>query len=282
MNKILIINKEKDYTSRDVVNIVSKKLGTKKIGHFGTLDPLAEGVLVLGIGKYTKLLNLLPYDDKEYVAVVKVGVKTDTYDITGNVIEEKTIEFLDEDVLKNALNHFKGTYMQEVPIYSAVKVNGKKLYQYARNGESINLPKKEVTIKDIELLSIVKEDTYYFTFKTTVSKGTYIRSLINDVSLYLGIPLTMSKLLRTRQDIFKIEDSYTLKDIEEGNYKLLDIEDILNVNVKETGDLYKKIINGNMLEYENDDMVLYKHNNENVALYVYNKEKNKMLPFIIY
>lgn len=282
MNKILIINKEKDYTSRDVVNIVSKKLGTKKVGHFGTLDPLAEGVLVLGIGKYTKLLNLLPHDDKEYVAVVKVGVKTDTYDITGNVIEEKTIEFLDEDVLKNALNHFKGTYMQEVPIYSAVKVNGKKLYQYARNGESINLPKKEVTIKDIELLSIVKEDTYYFTFKTTVSKGTYIRSLINDISLYLGIPLAMSKLLRTRQDIFKIEDSYTLKDIEEGNYKLLDIEDILNVNVKETGKLHKKIINGNMLEYENDNMVLYKHNNENVALYVYNKEKNKMLPFIIY
>ena len=138
------------------------------------------------------------------------------------------------------------------------------------------------TIKDIELLSIVKEDTYYFTFKTTVSKGTYIRSLINDVSLYLGIPLTMSKLLRTRQDIFKIEDSYTLKDIEEGNYKLLDIEDILNVNVKETGKLHKKIINGNMLEYENNNMVLYKHNNENVALYVYNKEKNKMLPFIIY
>ena len=282
MNKILIINKEKDYTSRDVVNIVSKKLGTKKVGHFGTLDPLAEGVLVLGIGKYTKLLNLLPHDDKEYVAVVKVGVKTDTYDITGNVIEEKTIEFLDEDVLKNALNHFKGTYMQEVPIYSAVKVNGKKLYQYARNGESINLPKKEVTIKNIELLSIVKEDTYYFTFKTTVSKGTYIRSLINDISLYLGIPLTMSKLLRTRQDIFKIEDSCTLKDIEEGNYKLLDIEEILNVNVKETGKLHKKIINGNMLEYENDNMVLYKHNNENVALYVYNKEKNKMLPFIIY
>lgn len=282
MNKILIINKEKDYTSRDVVNIVSKKLGTKKVGHFGTLDPLAEGVLVLGIGKYTKLLNLLPHDDKEYVAVVKVGVKTDTYDITGNVIEEKTIEFLDEDVLKNALNHFKGTYMQEVPIYSAVKVNGKKLYQYARNGESINLPKKEVTIKDIELLSIVKEDTYYFTFKTTVSKGTYIRSLINDISLYLGIPFTMSKLLRTRQDIFKIEDSYTLKDIEEGNYKLLDIEDVFNVGVKETGKLHKKIINGNMLEYENDNMVLYKHNNENVALYVYNKEKNKMLPFIIY
>lgn len=282
MNKILVINKEKNYTSRDVVNIVSKKLGTKKVGHFGTLDPLAEGVLVLGIGKYTKLLNILEKDDKEYIATVKVGIKTDTYDITGNIIEEKEIENIDKNIIEKALNHYKKTYLQEVPIYSAVKVNGEKLYNYARSGKKVSLPKKEVTIKNIELLSIEKKDTYYFTFKTTVTKGTYIRSLINDISEYLNIPLTMSNLIRTRQDIFKIEDSYTLKDIENNNYKLLDIEDIFNLKISDTNDLHKKIINGNMLDYKGDNLVLYKHNNENIALYIYNKEKNKMQPFIIY
>ena len=130
MNGILVVNKEKDYTSRDVVNEVCKIFNTKKVGHTGTLDPLATGVLILTIGRYTKLSNLIMSDDKEYIATVRVGIKTDTLDITGNVLEEKDSTVPDniEDILKS----FEKTYMQEVPIHSAVKVNGKKLYEYAR------------------------------------------------------------------------------------------------------------------------------------------------------
>ena len=129
MNGILLINKEKGYTSRDVVNIVGKYLNTKKVGHFGTLDPIATGLLILGVGKYTKFQKVMDKEIKEYEVSVKLGIKTDTYDITGNVLEEEQINNIDFDKLKKDLLSFKKRYYQEVPIYSAVKVNGKRLYE---------------------------------------------------------------------------------------------------------------------------------------------------------
>ena len=146
MNEIILVNKPKGITSRDVVNKISKILNTKKVGHNGTLDPLATGVLVITTNKYTKLNNLLSSREKEYIAEVKIGIETDTLDITGNIIEKKE-EHLDINKLKTTLKKYKKTYMQEVPKYSAVKVNGKKLYEYAREGIEVTLPKKEVTIK---------------------------------------------------------------------------------------------------------------------------------------
>ena len=125
-NGLLVVNKPKGMTSRDVVNKVCRKFNTKSVGHIGTLDPLAEGVLVCLIGKYTKLANILTNHDKEYIASFKLGILTDTLDITGNVLKEGKKDFSKDEII-NALNHFKGTYNQEVPIYSAVKVNGKKL-----------------------------------------------------------------------------------------------------------------------------------------------------------
>ena len=173
MNGILLINKPIDFTSRDVVNKLTKILKTKKIGHTGTLDPIATGVLVICVGNTTKLCELLTSEYKEYVATIKLGIKTDTLDTTGNIIEEKEYN-VNEEQIKEVLNSFLGTSIQTTPIYSAVKVNGKKLYEYAREGKEVELPKREINITHIELISF-KDDE--IKFKTTVSNGTYIRAL---------------------------------------------------------------------------------------------------------
>lgn len=261
-NGLLIINKPKGYTSRDVVNRVSKIFGTKKVGHNGTLDPLATGVLVICLNRYTKLNELLTSKEKEYIASVKLGIKTDTLDITGNVLEKREVTLNKDDLIKT-LNKFKGEYNQKVPLYSAVKVNGKRLYEYARNNEKVDLPSKSVNIKEIELLDF-KNDT--FKFRCVVSKGTYIRSLIRDILNDLNIIGTMSDLVRTKQGIFKIEDAYTLEDIENNNFKLLQIKDVLDIPKMVIDE--NKIINGSKLKGNYPDEILFlNENNEEVAIY---------------
>ena len=253
-NGILIINKDKGYTSRDVVNIISKLFGTKKAGHNGTLDPLATGVLVICLNRYTKLNELLASNEKEYIAEVTLGIKTDTLDIEGNVLEEKETVVNKED-LEKTLKKYETTYEQEVPIYSAVKVNGKKLYEYARSGEKVILPKKKVTIKKIELLKF-KDNK--FTFKCLVSKGTYIRSLIRDILNDLGVIGTMSNLTRTKQGVFDIENSYSLEDVRNGNYKLLLVKDVLDIDKITVSDELKfKILNGNKVKGNYSNKVLF-------------------------
>lgn len=247
MDGLIVLNKEKEYTSRDVDNIVSKELQVKKIGHAGTLDPLATGVLVLAVNQGTKILEFLVNKEKEYIAEVKCGIKTDTLDITGKVLEEQKDYVLSVKKVKQVLDTFKGKYMQEVPKYSAVKVNGKKLYEYARRQEEVELPKKEVNIKKIELLSI-KEDG--FTFKTTVSKGTYIRSLIRDIGDKLEIACTMSNLVRTKEDAFSIDQAYTIEDIKKKHYQIVSLKEALSTyqQISVEGALYFKIKNGNQLK----------------------------------
>ena len=224
MDAILLVNKDKDMTSRDVVNKLIKVFNTKRIGHTGTLDPIATGVLVVCIGKYTKLCDLLTSTYKEYIATIKLGIKTDTSDITGSIVEEKEYK-VDKDKINEVLKSFLGKSTQQVPIYSAVKINGKKLYEYAREGIDIELQTREIDVKNIELLDY-KDDE--IVFKTTVSKGTYIRSLIEDICTKLGTVGTMSNLIRTKQGKFDIEDSYTLEDIEKGSYKVLSLEEVLS------------------------------------------------------
>ena len=253
-NGILVINKDKGYTSRDVVNVISKLFGTKKVGHNGTLDPLATGVLVICLNRYTKLNELLASNEKEYIAEVTLGIKTDTLDIEGNVLEEKETVVNKED-LEKTLKKYETTYEQEVPIYSAVKVNGKKLYEYARSGEKVILPKKKVTIKKIELLKF-KDNK--FTFKCLVSKGTYIRSLIRDILNDLGVIGTMSNLTRTKQGVFDIENSYSLEDVRNGNYKLLLVKDVLDIDKITVSDELKfKILNGNKVKGNYSNKVLF-------------------------
>ncbi len=253
-NGILVIKKDKGYTSRDVVNIISKEFGTKKVGHNGTLDPLATGVLVICLNRYTKLNELLSSNVKEYIAEVTLGIKTDTLDIEGTLLEEKET-FVNKEDLAKTLKKYETTYEQEVPIYSAVKVNGKKLYEYARSGEKVILPKKKVTIKKIELLDFNENK---FTFKCLVSKGTYIRSLIRDILNDLGVIGTMSNLIRTKQGVFDIENSYSLEDVRNGNYKLLLVKDVLDINKITVSDELKfKILNGNKVKGNYSDKVLF-------------------------
>ena len=271
---IIVINKPKDLTSRDVVNIISKNLNIKKVGHNGTLDPLATGVLVICFGKYTKLNDLLTSHEKEYIAEVTLGLETDTLDITGKILNKNTPHITKEEII-NALKNFEKTYNQEVPKYSAVKVSGKKLYEYAREGKEVILPKKEVTIYQNELLSFTENK---FTFKTKVSKGTYIRSLIRDILASLNETGTMSNLKRTKQGIFKLEDSYTLDDIKQGNFKVLKVKDILNIpKIIAEDNLKKQIINGAKIKgtYPNEVLFLDKEGNE-LAIYEKNDEHLKL------
>lgn len=273
-NLILVVNKEKDYTSRDIVNKLTKILNNKKIGHTGTLDPIATGVLVCVAGKYTKLVDLIASLDKEYIAEIKLGIKTDTLDITGNVIDTKDVIKYPQEEIINVLNSFIGKYMQTIPKYSAVSINGKRLYEYARCNEEVVLPKREVTINKIELLDYHND---IIKFKVNVSKGTYIRSLIEDICDKLNTIGCMSNLIRTKQGKFTIDNSYTLKDIENNNYKSLNIEDVLDLNIIELdNNLYKKVINGNKLELDVDGYILFKKDNVDIALYYFENRIGKL------
>lgn len=275
MNDIgLIINKDKNLTSREVVNKLTKILNNKKIGHTGTLDPIATGVLVCLTGKYTKLVDLITTLDKEYIAEIKLGIKTDTEDITGNVLENVSVKEYTKEEIMDVLNNLVGEYVEEIPIYSAVHVNGKRLYEYARNNESVLLPKRKVEIKEIELLDYHNE---LIRFRVVVSKGTYIRSLIQTICNNLNTIGTMNNLTRTRQGKFKIEDAYTLKDIENNNYKFLKIQDLIELSEVELDNiLYKKVINGNILEDNLNGYILYKYNNEDIALYYFENGIGKL------
>lgn len=279
MNGILVVNKPIDYTSRDVVNKIGGILKTKKVGHTGTLDPIATGVLVVCIGNTTKLCELLTSEYKEYIATIKLGIKTDTLDTTGTIIETKDYN-VSENQIKETLNTFLGTSIQTTPIYSAVKVNGKKLYEYAREGKQVELPKREINITNIELLSY-KDDEIIF--KTTVSKGTYIRALIDDICTKLNTVGTMSNLQRTKQGNFSIEDSYTIEDIQSGNYKLLSIEESLTnleqITINE--ELYNQVKNGSIIDKTfNNDIACLNYNGKIVAIYqTYHKDKALAKPF---
>jgi len=265
MNGVILINKPKDWTSRDVINKLNKLLNTKKIGHTGTLDPIATGILVVLIGKYTKCTELLSSLTKEYIAEIKLGIKTDTLDITGNVLEEKTCHISKEDII-NEFKSLKGTFKQKIPMYAAKKIDGKKLYDYARSGIEIPRPENEVEIYNIELLDFNND---IVTFKTTVSKGTYIRSLIEKICDDLNILGTMSNLIRTKQGDFTIEDSFSLDDIEKGNYRLLKVHDLFDYPTVELNkDKYKLAKNGNKISLDrNEDYLILNYQNEEVAIY---------------
>lgn len=264
MNGILIVNKSEGFTSRDVVNKLSKIFNTKKIGHTGTLDPIAKGVLVVVIGKYTKLCEDLTQTFKEYIATFKLGILTDTLDITGKILDEKDVTVTEEEI-RNVIASYKCVYDQEVPIYSSVKINGRKLYEYARNGENVVLPKRKVDIKNIEVIDINKD---IVKIKCLVSKGTYIRSLIRDIGSSLNTFATMTDLIRIKQGIFDIRDSYTLEDIENGNYKLIDIEDVMDICVIDDNTYLKDVTNGVKLKLDIENKyILFKYEGNNIALY---------------
>lgn len=275
MDGILIIDKEKNYTSRDVVNIVSNSLKTKKVGHTGTLDPLATGLLVICVGKATKLVDILTNHDKEYIADVTFGIETDTLDSTGNIIREENKIIKKEDIIQ-VLNSYKKEYDQQVPIYSAIKINGKKLYEYARENIDVELPTRKVNIYDIELLNYeIIDNKTHIQIRCNVSKGTYIRSLIRDIGNSLNTCAIMTDLRRTKLGDFNIEDAIKIKDIK--NAKLYSIEEVLKnyKQIEVEGNLEFKIKNGCKIKnIYNEEYVVFKNIDGIIGLY---KNENNML-----
>lgn len=265
VNGILLVNKPSGMTSREVDNFIARKFDTKRVGHTGTLDPLASGVLIVLINNATRMVKDIVSGDKEYIATVRIGVKTDTLDITGKVLDKN--EDFNIDGIENVLSSFEKTYLQTVPIYSAVKLNGKKLYEYARDGEEVCLPKKEVTIRKIELLDI-KDNI--FSFRCLVSKGTYIRSLIRDIGESMGKLFTMQDLVRIRESAFTLDDCYTLEEIKNDKYNVISIEeafpyDVIEIDIK----TLEKVKNGSIIDniYNIENKVIFKYNNKIIAIY---------------
>ena len=214
LDGIIVINKPKGCTSHDVVNKV-KRILNEKVGHTGTLDPNATGVLPLLVGKGTKLSYYLINHDKEYVVTLQLGIKTDTADCEGNIIEQKEVEetALKDENIRNVFHSFIGKSKQTPPMYSAIKINGKKLYEYARKNETVEVKPREIEIYEIELLNILKEEKQII-FRVKCSKGTYMRSLCEDIAQKLNTVGYMQELQRTIVGNFHIEDSITVEELE--------------------------------------------------------------------
>lgn len=210
MNGVLNILKPTGMSSHDVVSFVRKTIGTKKVGHAGTLDPNVSGVLPICVGKATKFSDMLINGDKEYICEIKFGQSTDTQDMYGNITSESNDFNFEEQLIIEAINSFKGIIKQIPPAYSAVKFNGKKLYEYARQDIVIEKEARDAHIKNIEILKINKPNVLV---KVKCSKGTYMRTLCNDIGIKLCIPAHMGVLIRTEAKGLKIEDSISLENL---------------------------------------------------------------------
>lgn len=220
INGIIIINKPKNYTSHDVVAKVKKILKIKKVGHTGTLDPNATGVLPLLLNQGTKLSKYLIEHDKEYEVTLKLGIKTDTLDGEGTIVKEEQVNFETISVqIEEVLCSLIGKQKQIPPMYSAIKVNGKKLYEYARNGQIIEVKPREIEIYGITLQKLEKEENE-IKFQVSCSKGTYIRSLCEQIAEKLGTIGYMKELNRTKVGKFWIEKSITIEELESKKTKL--------------------------------------------------------------
>lgn len=238
MDGVFIINKDKGCTSHDIVAKMRKILNTKKVGHTGTLDPMATGVLPILVGKATKIEKYLVEHDKTYIAELQFGEKRDTADSEGICIESQEVDnsILDESKIKHILNEMVGIQEQIPPMYSAIKVDGRKLYEYAREGKKIELQPRKIEIYSIELID-VDANKKIIEFCVSCSKGTYIRTLCEDIAKKLGTIGFMKSLKRTAVGDFKIENSYTIEQIEKQNAKfyeekIISIEAIFRKNDK--------------------------------------------------
>ncbi len=241
----LNIHKPQGMTSHDVVAKLRKITGIKQIGHTGTLDPFAEGVLPICIGKATRLIEYLS-DNKAYCGVVKFGAKTTTYDRDGEIVAQSDDKITKGTILKY-LDAFKGEIEQTPPIYSAIKIKGKKLYEYARAGEEIKIPTRKVTIEKIELIDF-NEETQECTLEIECSKGTYIRSIANDLGEKCGVGGYLTKLVRTKAGDFRIDTSIKLEGLtkEQVEKALISPQDIMKYKQKILNDKENELIKNGM------------------------------------
>ena len=278
MNRIVIIDKPLEISSQGVVFKVKKILNVKKVGHTGTLDPMATGVLPILIGDATKLSKYLIEHDKKYIAVLKLGEKRTTGDSEGEIVEKENVDIskIEEEKIKDVLKSFLGESEQTPSIYSAIKVNGKKLYEYAREGKEVEIPSRKIFIKEINLLNIdTKNNT--IEFEAEVSKGTYIRSLCEDIAKKLSTIGYMSALRRVKVDKFDINQAITLEELENNKESeefldkyLLKTEDVFN-NLKKINLNKRKeelFLNGVKLTFELEDGLynIYTSNDEYIGI----------------
>lgn len=261
MDGILLIHKEKQMTSHDVVNRLRRLLHTKKIGHSGTLDPNATGVLLVMIGKATKVLPFLEDTDKEYVAEMILGKQTISDDIWGDVLKEAPIQPIAD--FQSVLDTFLGKQKQVPPMISSVRVNGRKLYEYARAHEEVQRPEREVEIYDIKALDASK-----LCFRVSCASGTYVRSLCHDIAKNTGNLGCMSSLIRTKVGRFALADCVTLEDVENGNYTLQSIRTVLSHIPEHTYEPITDIYNGKHVHIQSIyDELLLCHKEEPIAIY---------------
>jgi tRNA pseudouridine55 synthase len=283
MDGILVVDKPINYTSHDVISILRKILNTKKLGHTGTLDPDASGVLVVGVNKGTKIMKYLNQDDKIYQAKVCVGRSTDTLDKTGEIIEEAKVSQINN--IDDIIASFKGTYTQTPPMYSAIKYKGKRLYEYARQGITIkDIPSRDIEVYDIKRTSdiLYDNDCAFFDYSVHSSKGLYVRTLSYDIGKKCGYPAHNFDLRRIKAGKFDISQSYTLDDIEKGNFKIISMSDALN-------HLPVLILKDHLLHHINNGMAIsikefdkpvltriVDENNELIAIYDKHETEYKM------
>lgn len=273
MNGIILINKEKGFTSQDAITIVKKTLRVKKTGHAGTLDPSATGLLVVMVNNATKLSSYLMEDTKEYVAEILIGQATSTLDADGEVILEKKVdEILNID---NVLKSFQGISEQIPPMYSAIKQDGVKLYELARQGIEVERKSRQIEIFEIERISEVEysDGLCKFSFRALVSKGTYIRTLCEDIGKKMNYPAHLFNLCRTKIGSLDLSSAYTIKDIREGKYTLINMREALMKFplIKVDEQLSKLILNGVILSpnqvKSDEDIVVFEYNDEVIAIY---------------
>ncbi|MBM7623473.1 tRNA pseudouridine(55) synthase TruB [Sporohalobacter salinus] len=295
MRGVINFNKPVGLTSFQVVKLVRKKLDIRRVGHTGTLDPTAKGVLPICIGRGTKVVPFITETAKEYKAELKLGVQTDTLDSEGEVIARQKVPELDADEIGQVCSRFIGEIEQIPPMYSALKHNGKRLYELAREGKEVDRKSRQISIYDIEILGI---ELPLIRFKVTCSKGTYIRTLAADIGKELGVGAYLTSLLRTRVGLFAIEDSITLDEFSQ----LIESDQIANflqpidsgllhlskVNVER--DIYKLVSNGATFHLEDADKIngrlayeelvrVYSYEDEFLGVYrfVYNEESRNNL-----
>ena len=274
INGIIVINKPKEYTSHDVVAKVKKILNIKKVGHTGTLDPNATGVLPLLLNTGTKLSKYLIEHDKEYEVTLELGIETDTADIEGNVIKKEEVNWKKLNDIEETLNTFLGEQTQIPPIYSAIKVNGKKLYEYARSGQNINIEPRNIQIYKIELQKIDRQKNE-INFRVHCSKGTYIRSLCEDIAQRLGTIGYMKELTRTKVGNFTINEAVKIEEIENNKEqiikeKLISIEKFFESkeSIKLNKKQLDKFLNGVKIRIDKQENIcrIYNENNEFIGI----------------
>ena len=250
MDGILLLNKEIGYSSFQYINKAKRIINASKVGHSGTLDPFASGLLIVTVNKATKVNQFIESLSKEYIATLKLGIKTDTLDLEGNIIDRKEVPILNEELIINTLNKFKGKIKQIPPMYSAIKVDGKRLYDLARVGIEIERKEREIEIYDIELLSFSNDE---ISFRVSCSKGTYIRTLGEQISEELNTYGHLISLTRTKVGNFKVEDAYKLDELD--NFKLIDTIEALSH--------FKKL----KFNIEEDEVLIVDKDNNIIAIY---------------